>query len=370
MSNIKNGWILDNIYNMPVNTTLPCKSGYYTPTNGRTVKYIVIHYTGNDKDTAKGNANYYAKSNTRQASAHIFVDDSSIYQSVALKDSAWSVGCSKGYKNNVRNNNSVSIEMCTSGNAIVSQKTQENTAQVCAYLCKVYGITANDVENRVFRHYDVVASNKLCPAQFVKDNSQWVSFKSKVKSILLGNDKQNVEFADISGHYAEKYIHKLLDYKIVSGYDNGLFKPNTFIKRGDFAILVANALSKACRMNLPSEEKFKDIRGHYAEPYINNLSACGICGGYSDGAFRPNEYITRGQASIIASNMLQYCGVPMRVGKNFSDTKGHYAERHISSLQAYGIVGGYSDGTFKPNDCITRGQACVIIANCLTILGK
>ena len=54
----------------------------------------------------------------------------------------------------------------------------------------------------------------------------------------------------------------------------------------------------------------------------------------------------------------------------FKDTEGHYAEKHIDKLVEYGIVNGYEDGTFRPDEPITRGQAAVMVANALRYLGK
>ena len=67
-------------------------SSYTRPTDN--IKWIVMHYTGNDGDTAKGNANYFAN-NSVSASAHYFVDDISIYRSVPDEYTAWSVGGSQ-----------------------------------------------------------------------------------------------------------------------------------------------------------------------------------------------------------------------------------------------------------------------------------
>ena len=109
------------------------------------MKFIVIHYTGNAKDTAKANATYF-HNGSLGASAHLFTDDESCYQSVAVNKAAWAVGGTKVYKHaECRNINSISIEMCCSGNSIVSEKTINNTAYLCAELCKYIGITADTV---------------------------------------------------------------------------------------------------------------------------------------------------------------------------------------------------------------------------------
>ena len=115
---------------------------------------------------------------------------------------------------------------------------------------------------------------------------------------------------------------------------------------------------------------FPDIAGHYAKNNINKLCSYGVLSGYEDGTFKPDKAITRGQASIIASNMLSYCGIQRRDSDGFPDTIGHYAEHHIKSLKAFGVVNGYEDGLFRPDEEITRGQAAMYIANCLTVLGK
>lgn len=180
---ISNGLITESIHGLNINTSLLCNSSNYNSASSRQVDYLIIHYTGNQKDSAKANCNYF-HTGSRKASAHLFVDENSIWQSVRLKDTAWSIGCKQGYKTNARNANSISVEMCTSGNYIVSEATQLNAAYVMAYLCKLVGISADQVDNYVLRHYDAVKSNKSCPAQFISDPGQFARFKTWIKNIL------------------------------------------------------------------------------------------------------------------------------------------------------------------------------------------
>ena len=170
-----------------IDTSIQSSSAnYYTYTTVVWVKFIVIHYTGNKKDTAKANATYF-HDGSRGASAHYFVDENSCYQSVALNNAAWAVGGTSVYKHaDCRNKNSISIEMCCSGNSIVSEKTINNTAYLCAELCNI-GITADTVDIFVLRHYDVW--DKQCPAQWANENnSGWIAFKEKVKAILRNEE--------------------------------------------------------------------------------------------------------------------------------------------------------------------------------------
>ena len=82
--------------------------------------------------------------------------------------------------------------MCCSGSSIVSEKTINNTAYLCAELCKYIGITADTVDIFVLRHYDVW--DKQCPAQWATENSAgWTTFKEKVKAILRNEEGLTME---------------------------------------------------------------------------------------------------------------------------------------------------------------------------------
>lgn len=157
----------------------------------RAVAYIVVHYTGNKgPDTARANAGYFRTTKT-QASAHYVVDDSHIYQCIALKNVAWHVGA-KVYYNECRNATAIGIEMCcTAGSYRVGEKTVENTAQLVAALCRLIGVSGSAVDTYVVRHWDVTRKN--CPAQMAgKNNAAWLAFLARVKAILNGDKEVEI----------------------------------------------------------------------------------------------------------------------------------------------------------------------------------
>lgn len=183
---IKKGFVSDEINGISINKSLKCNSDNYNNETSRKIAYIVMHYTGNAKDTAKANANYFTSPN-RLASAHFFVDNTNIYQSVELRDIAWHCGANVYYHSSCRNANSIGIEMCcTAGNYTIADKTIKNSAYLCAYLCTMVGIKAKNVDKYVLRHYDV--THKTCPAQMVKNDEEWNEFKTMVKNILEGKN--------------------------------------------------------------------------------------------------------------------------------------------------------------------------------------
>jgi N-acetylmuramoyl-L-alanine amidase CwlA len=150
-------------------------SGNYRAGRTGKIEYIVIHYTANDGDTAQGNLNYFA-SNTVQASAHYFVDESGVCQSVKDADTAWHCGANSYRHPYCRNANSIGIELCSrkksDGTYYFLDQTVANAAALTKQKMAEYGIDSD----HVVRHYDV--TGKKCPAPMVDDEEQWEKFKS------------------------------------------------------------------------------------------------------------------------------------------------------------------------------------------------
>lgn len=157
----------------------PCSYG--AKRNYKSIKYIVIHYTGNKGDTARGNGMYFKYQNTRSAGAHFFVDKKGkVVKSININLTAWSVGgfftnkdgAGKYYKK-CTNANSVSIELCdccTNSNMVQEEAVRELIKYIRKYCPNA---------KTIIRHWDV--NGKSCPAPFTgKSNAKWNSFKHYV----------------------------------------------------------------------------------------------------------------------------------------------------------------------------------------------
>ena len=147
----------------------------------KAVKYIVIHNTGNNGDSAKNNVDYFASWNDREAGAHFFVDqDGLIGRSIPMNLTAWAVG-DKGkgtLKKDVTNYNSVSIELCDIVKKEPSDAMIKTVADLIAYIRK-YCPKAKPI----IRHYDV--TSKECPKAMIKE-TKWDEFLKRVgKEYLL-----------------------------------------------------------------------------------------------------------------------------------------------------------------------------------------
>lgn len=163
-----------------IKTNLANKSNYGSKRASSLIKYIVIHYTGNDGDSDESNGKYF-HNNVVKASAHYFVDDDSITLSVPEEYAAWSVGGSRygdylktgGARlyGSVTNANSINIELCDSTkNGVIkpNKATIDNALELTQYLMNKYGIP----QANVVRHFDV--NGKHCPAYWM-NNSDWIS---------------------------------------------------------------------------------------------------------------------------------------------------------------------------------------------------
>ena len=158
------------------------------------IKFIVIHYTAGNGDSAKNNADYYSN-NAIKTSAHYFVDEGdTIYQSVSDFDTAWAVGADKYVHPVCRNANSISIEMCSrningggkgaeDSGWYFKEETEKNAAELCRYLMEKHGVPIGNV----LRHHDV--TGKICPAPYVNNPENWNKFKERLKMDKISYDE-------------------------------------------------------------------------------------------------------------------------------------------------------------------------------------
>ena len=142
------------------------------------IEWIVMHYTANDGDSGMSNARYFQKALNPVASAHYFVDDREIVQSVPDEYVAYHCGAYKYRHPFCRNYNSIGIEMCDAkrdGKVMATAKTIANAADLAAMLCEKYNIPVD----HIIRHYDV--TGKLCPKYWVDDPDGIKKFRKKVE---------------------------------------------------------------------------------------------------------------------------------------------------------------------------------------------
>ncbi len=123
-------------------------------------------------------------------------------------------------------------------------------------------------------------------------------------------------------------------------------------------------LAKEASEKAPAQ-RYSDVRtSHWANDVINKLSAQGYISGYPDGTFKPNNNITRAEFATV---LVKAYKLPVSAGKAFDDTTNHWARDYITTAYDAGIAAGYNEHSFGPEDLITREQMAVMIAKAATI---
>lgn len=180
---------------------------------------------------------------------------------------------------------------------------------------------------------------------------------------VTGNISQNTitnkkTFSDISNHWGEKYITRLYDMEIVSGFGDNTFKPDADITRAEF-VKIVTLLFKIESDNKVSFDDVKD--GEWYADCVKAAAGCGIVNGY-DGKFRPLDKITREDAAVIISKFEDKLELNEGSIDTYSDcgSVSEYAANALRKLVGSEIMIG-ADNKIEPQRSITRAEVCKIL---------
>ena len=174
-------------------------------------------------------------------------------------------------------------------------------------------------------------------------------------------------FEDLSWvHWAKNWIEALYNAGLTSGYPDGTYRPENQVTRAEMAIF----LLKGMGVSVPAMDgshPFTDVAGHWAEAWIEELSDQGITGGYPDGTYRPENLVTRAEMAIFLLKGMSISPPDIDGSHPFTDINLHWAEIFIEELYDQGITGGYPDGTYRPENRVTRAEMAVFLVNTFNI---
>ncbi|WP_138494824.1 S-layer homology domain-containing protein [Paenibacillus pinistramenti] len=139
----------------------------------------------------------------------------------------------------------------------------------------------------------------------------------------------------------------------IKGYPDGLFRPERGVTRAEVAAVFARLLKGTLDVEYTGLT-YRDVHtGMWARNYISVVTEAGLMRGGSDGLFRPNDHVTRAELAAI---MVRYKQLAVLKGNAFTDTEGHWAQDMINTAKTAGLIKGYSDSTFKPDNDLTRAE--------------
>jgi Leucine-rich repeat (LRR) protein len=171
--------------------------------------------------------------------------------------------------------------------------------------------------------------------------------------------KGYIVFPDVTETYRFYEEIKFLTAKgIINGFPDGNFHPNETVTRAQAAIMIGRALDLDETIR---PTIFDDVKSaSMASGYIASATEKGIITGFPDGTFRPNDPVTRGQMAIIISRAFELKEESSYVFPDVSTQSSSYV--HIKRIMAEGITTGYPDGTFRPSKKLIRGEFSAFMA--------
>ncbi len=172
-------------------------------------------------------------------------------------------------------------------------------------------------------------------------------------------------FPDVdTSHWAWAYVERLYAAGLTSGYPDGTYRPENPVTRAEMAVFLLRAEHGAdYQPSSYSSYSFSDIAGHWAADWIEQLHQEGFTNGYPDGTYRPNASATRAEMAVFLLRVkhgLDY-QPPNYDTYSFSDIAGHWAANWIEELHQEGYTNGYPDGTYRPDNGVTRAEMAVFL---------
>lgn len=200
---------------------------------------------------------------------------------------------------------------------------------------------------------------KKAPEGYVLSNETYTLTVSGSRVTMNGKSYSPVTFVNRKAAELNRTDH----FAFLVGYTDGTFGPERNMTRAEVTTMFARLLTERIEADKTYSNTFSDVpKGYWAANYIGYMQQFGIITGYSDGSFRPDAPVTRAEFAAIASRFEKLT----EGSKSFTDVSDTYwAARYINFAATRGWVTGYSDGTFKPENTITRAEVAAVTCRLL-----
>ncbi|MBE3590166.1 MAG: bifunctional 2',3'-cyclic-nucleotide 2'-phosphodiesterase/3'-nucleotidase [Firmicutes bacterium] len=168
-------------------------------------------------------------------------------------------------------------------------------------------------------------------------------------------------------HWAAPYAYDLVDREVLRGDPQGRLLLNRPVTRAEFLALLERALGKEPAGAPSAQPAFADVKGHWAEAYVDLGVQLGITKGVSASEFRPDDPITREDAALMVVRAVAgpagLAGQDLRVLDHYADKAqiDAYAQQAVAFATLHAVLAGYADGTLRPRAAILRGEAAKVI---------
>jgi len=171
----------------------------------------------------------------------------------------------------------------------------------------------------------------------------------------------SVEFSDIASHWAKESIDRAVKLGIVNGYQDGNFRPENVVTRGEFAVMLSRALQLEGEGDPLS---FNDLDGipAWAQSHVARAVAAGLIGGFEDGTFRSAGNLSRAQLAVMIARAADLkLNEADAVTFSDGDVIPAWAQKEVAAAVKAGLIQGKEGNIFDPHATATRAQALTLI---------
>lgn len=215
-------------------------------------------------------------------------------------------------------------------------------------------------EDEKYKKNTVVILDKI-PKRVGYTFTGWYADKEltdKITSVKMTSDK--TVYAGWQATDVPNYLNNENHFAYIVGYEDGTVRPNANISRAEVAAIFFRLLKDDVRDdNLTANSVFTDVAlGKWYNKSISTMAKIGIVKGRTANTFVPNAAITRAEFASICS---RFDRSNVEIKSDFNDISGHWAENEIRRAASLGWIQGYTDGSFKPDQNITRAEAASMI---------
>ena len=189
-------------------------------------------------------------------------------------------------------------------------------------------------------------------------------YDSALKKEVTGDVKVNSRTVTLYAGWTGSSVPDSLNgedhFAYVQGYADGTVRPNTPVTRAQVATILFRLLDESVRKEYLTESNtFTDVAANYwANTAISTMANMGVFKGRTADRFDPNAPITRGEFAAVCA---RFDDSKVKTTETYSDINGYWAANEILRAAALGWVQGYQDGSYRPNNSITRAQVVTMI---------
>lgn len=335
---------------------------YIPPVNPPITDKITVEITGNSDSVVYDGAEHSVKDYTVKISDSRYTEKDFTFSGKALASGinagTYEMGLKADqFKNTNARFKNVEFIIKADGVLTITQRPLTITAGsaegIAPVICDKYTVEG-------LATGDKVDSVKITGIQSEPGESPNVASDAVIKNAKGEDVTANYKITYVNGVLkAIEVLNKEIHFNYVIGYTDGTIRPSNDISRAEVATIFFRLLTDEAREQYTTTAgDFTDVKaGMWCNRAIATLTNMGIIKGYTDGSFQPNKSITRAElATIIA----RFAKLDVNT-KTFSDINGHWAQKNIELAAGNGWINGYEDGTFRPNNNITRAETFAMI---------